>query len=216
MSPTGDRRIFQTRGQAARHEQGGRMTETARTTRVEGADTPRLCIAGSSTESACWREATEPLCIGGKEPQLCAEHAAVLSLSHETDRALEDLDTLHGWFRQLAAPALGDQGDRGHLERHLEEAMEAILAEYFELRVQMKVAKAVAERREGEEPLSPEEATRMARPFLVGDAYMDARLILEDVPEDTYGSRDKWFIIATIARAAEEAKVGEPRSKGGS
>ena len=182
------------------------MTETR--AKTEGADTPPRCTAGSSTDNACWREATEPLYIRGGEPIVCAEHAAVLILGQEVDRAPEDLDTLYAWLRQLGAPGYRGQGDRAQLERHLEGAMEAMLAEYFELRVRMQAAKAVADQAEGEEPLSQEEAMRLAHNFLIPDAYSDAQLILEDVPEDAYRTRDKWFIVATIARAAEEARAG--------
>jgi hypothetical protein len=65
-----------------------------------------------------------------------------------------------------------------------------------------------------EDPLTREQAQRLAEPWLRCDALVDAQAVLEDlkdVPEEVFGARSRWALIAAIAAASTEAGAEQQR-----
>ena len=67
---------------------------------------------------------------------------------------------------------------------------------------------------EGNEPrLTPKQSEELTRLILRGDSFVNARTVLEDLPEDAL--KDKWVTIHTLVVAADEANEEVMRYKAG-
>ena len=160
-----------------------------------------LCACGAHSDNPCRRPATELRWPTDKEPTICAEHARLFDLEERVELSLEDLDSMHGWMEQLAAPFRRGNGDRPRLDYRLRTTFEEMLREHFLLATQMRAAQLVADQGEGDEPLEPESAERLARGIMVSDAVLNAALILEEAAPDVFRGQEKWFMVAAIHEA---------------
>ena len=159
-----------------------------------------LCACGAHGNDPCWRAATELRWLTDREPTICGEHARLFDLEERVEQSLEDLDSMHGWIAQLGAQ-FQRGADRSRLDDRLRATFEEMLAEHLGLVLQMRGAELIAAQGEGDEPLEPEEAERIARGLMLSDALWSAGSIVEDNAPGIYGGFHKWFILAAIQEA---------------
>jgi hypothetical protein len=89
------------------------------------------------------------------------------------------------------------------------------IGEYWQAAVKAYAADLAAIQGPDEDPLTREQAQRLAEPWLRCDALVDAQAVLEDlkdVPEEVFGARSRrWVLIAAIAAASTEAGAEQQR-----
>jgi hypothetical protein len=79
--------------------------------------------------------------------------------------------------------------------------------------VAQRAALLIAERRQGEAPLAPEQARYHAELLLRADALSDARALLEGLPEEAFGTAVRWQITAWLKLMSEESAAEALRYK---
>ena len=167
------------------------------------------CISGAGTDNPCEREATEyrDRWPGAPGPTLCKEHARLAELTDETDDLRIALDQLHEWIQSIP---------KGHdaLIHAVYDQRDALERRYLEELASERGAELIADgrvrdgRREYPNVSSEEQAEEVALAMIRSDAFNDARAILEDLPEEAFGTHDRWVLCA-ILEAAHEAASAE-------
>ena len=149
------------------------------------------CISGASSANPCPRKATEHRWPHDTEPTLCSEHARLAELTDEVDDLRLALDQLHEWIQ--ATPKHHDA-----LIHAVYDQRDALERRYLEALTRERGAELIADgrlrdgRREYPNVSSEEQAEEVALAMVRGDAFNDARAILEDLPEETFGAmRDR-------------------------
>lgn len=190
------------------------MTET--TTRTEergerrGEGERPLCHFGSKSDRPCWREATERVWEEDAEPTVCAEHARYHRLGLEEDALHTALYSLGEW---IAGPVKS-----AHLEeltRFAYEMRDEAEREFWRASVATRAARLVAEQGPGEPELSGAQAEGLAVALLRSDALNHARAILEDLPEEAFGHRSRWPIVAALNVLSEPTNEEVERRRRG-
>ena len=167
------------------------------------------CIEGAKSDNPCPRKATEYRWPHDTEPTLCREHARLAELTDEADDLRIALDQLHEWIQ--ATPKHHDA-----LIHAVYDQRDVLERRYLEALTRERGAELIADGRarggQREYPnVSPEQAEEVALAMMRGDAFNDARAILEDLPEEAFGAtRDRWVLCA-ILEAAHEAASAEYR-----
>jgi hypothetical protein len=184
---------------------------------TSGADKHRLCMVkdGGGTV-ACWREATERLGSEWRESAICAEHVRAFALRREANELLSTLEQIGEW--RLNSPACAPaSGEDTRLEAHALEILNKALEDYWRAAVKAFAADLIAIQGAEEEPLTQEQAERLAAPWLLSDALGDTQAVLEDlkgVPEEAFGVRGRWAMVAAIAAASSKASAEHDRVGG--
>ena len=165
------------------------------------------CISGASSANPCPRKATEHRWPHDTEPTLCSEHARLAELTDEVDDLRLALDQLHEWIQ--ATPKHHDA-----LIHAVYDQRDALERRYLEALTRQRGAELIADgrlrdgRREYPNVSSEEQAEEVALAMVRGDAFNDARAILEDLPEETFGAmRDRWVLCAVLMAAHEAASA---------
>jgi hypothetical protein len=181
------------------------MTKPERSTIFAGVPGGR-CHVGAKSEDPCPRQATEYRWPESEEPTVCAEHMRVLEFADKADDLRDALDQLRRWIQSLPSEdtalidALYDQRD--DLERR-----------YFEVVTKWRGARLIADGRKlrgGREypEVSPEQAEEAGLALMRGDAFNDARSILEGLPDEAFVSADR-FVLCGFLQAAHKAAGAE-------
>jgi hypothetical protein len=91
-----------------------------------------------------------------------------------------------------------------------------MLEEYLSLSVATRAAIWVAEQGEDEEPVPWEDAEKRARRFILGDAYLNTAMILEDSPHEMFSGKgsDNWLLVAAAHEAAGITRSQETEGQG--
>ncbi len=173
----------------------------------KGTEKPR-CRMGSKSDNPCPREATERFRAEGPEPNMCAPHARACELGHEEDGWHYALDKLEEWVR-----AASEDDPFGALEQVMTKARDEARERYAAAHARCRAADLAANDRDGR--TTPEQRERMAVLMVRCDSFADARTMLEDTPEVTFGLVDKWLIVDTLAKAANAAQEEHEHYKRG-
>jgi hypothetical protein len=187
------------------------MTETVKpeTGAGQGQEENRpRCQAGRATKGSwCWREATERITPESPVPNVCAEHYRAIQLSCEVDTYFDALDDLREW---IAAKVDSEYENR--LMNHAYRMRDDLEREYWRAAVKDRAASLIANLGPGER-ITDEAAEEFAEVALRADALADARGTLEDAPEEVFGRRDRWQIVAGLAASVEAVNEEHDRCK---
>ena len=177
------------------------MTEAMTTANPGGEQERPRCRFASSTDHPCWREATSAAHFDPGTPRYCPEHVEAMRLGEKTDEMLFALEELQEW---IAAKVRSTH--ETPLQRHAHTMRETAEAEYWRARVEADAARLIAEQPEHERPLSREQARRLGELMLRADALGEARVTLEDAPDDLFGGVGaRWRIVAALQALGDEA-----------
>ena len=163
------------------------------------------CHAGRATDHPCPRQATEYRWPEAEVPSLCAEHMRAAELCDEADDLHNALDQLHEWIQSLSRK-------NDALIHFVYDQRDALERRYLEALAKSQGALLVASGRvrdgRREYPnVSPERAEEVALAMIRPDAFNDARAILEDLPEEAFGTHDRWVLCAVLEAAHEAASA---------
>ena len=162
------------------------------------------CESGRATGERCWREATERVFEEAHEPlRVCAEHKRAIELGWEADEHLIALDKMQEWIRITAKGA-----DDERLRTHADIMRQRAEREYWPVAVAEKATRLIADQPQGEKPLTQHQVRYLATLLLRSGALIDALVVLEDAPEELFGTRDRWLITAALQGVVER----KPRS----
>jgi hypothetical protein len=182
------------------------MMSTERPESAEGQGAV-LCRAGSKSPNPCWRLATTNA-FGEPEIWHCAEHAELIRSTIERDELFPTLYTMHEWIAGAVK-----ESENTDLERYAFTMRDKAEEDLWPAMVAQKAASLIAGQRQDEKPLAPEQAQRLAVLLLRCDALSDARAILEGLPEEAFGTSDRWAITAALMIMSEEANAEASRYK---
>jgi hypothetical protein len=183
------------------------MMTTERPESAEGQGT-RLCRAGSKGPNPCWRPATTNAYEGEPEISYCAFHAELIRRIDERYDLLATLYIMQDW---IAGPVKASEDD--DLKSYAYTMRDKAEEDLWPAMVAQKAASLIAGQRQDEKPLAPEQAQRLAVLLLRCDALSDARAILEGLPEEAFGTSDRWAITAALMIMSEEANAEASRYK---
>ena len=192
------------------------MTETTKTD-----EAPR-CRWGSASDNPCWREAVTKHSDDDRDgpPRLCEEHRHASESGRKAEDLQSDLDAVQEFLNKLLDRA-EDELDGGYRLRDiLYRQREELEREYLEAHVKAEAAWRVADRGPDEEPLDLADMERVMAQFIRSDALSTALMLLEDLPDESYGPHAaryanpyalRWTIVGVIGsierRPDEEAEA---------
>jgi hypothetical protein len=124
-----------------------------------------------------------------------------MRLGEKTDELFFALEEMQEW---IAAKVRSTH--ETPLQRHAYTMREEAEAEYWRASVEAYAARLIAEQPEHERPLSREQARRLGALILRADALGEARVTLEDAPDDLFGGVGaRWRIVAALQALGDEA-----------
>jgi hypothetical protein len=177
------------------------VTENTTIEQEAGTET-RRCQWERSQGLKCWREATERLIPEDPDYDICAEHFRAFQTAQATDPLVVALEKMGEWIATV------DDGTDEPLLEYAFHMREQAYEDYWRAAVIHKGAELIAMQREGEEPLTREQAERIGDLLLRGQELTKARLILEESPGELFRfSADQWIVAAAL-EAAQRA-LGE-------
>jgi hypothetical protein len=161
------------------------------------------CHAGSRSDNPCPRQATEYRWPDSGGPTLCPEHARVAFLADDADELRDALDQLQEWIQTVPS-------EHQALVNSVHDQRDELQRRYLEAVVKFSGARVIADGRklsgEREYPnVSPEQAEDMALAFIRPDSFNNARGIHECLPEEAFGSHDRFVLSAVLEAAYREA-----------
>jgi hypothetical protein len=173
------------------------MTESMTTPAERPEEERPRCMGGYRRGEECWREATERIIADRGEPDACAEHYQVYMAAQEAREWREALDKFGAW---IAAEV--DSEVENTLMRPAYEMREKLEEAFWRAYVAKQTAERIANLEPGER-LAPEGAREFTELFERLSSLGDAITILENAPEEIFGRRGRWHIIAGLLAVKE-------------
>jgi hypothetical protein len=176
-------------------------TQENTTTGSEAPEEHRCCMMRDA-DQRCWREATQHLSRWDPEPDVCREHFEVFHKARKMDAMLDTIMEMGEWIAGATS---------GSVEKPLNEyafkMIEAAYADYWRAAVEHYAANLIAIQGPDEEPLTQEQAKRLAQPMLRSRELDKVGDILEFAPQEALGTKSRWPLLAALY--AEAAAISE-------
>jgi hypothetical protein len=174
---------------------------------AEALEGRRLCMMKDGGPG-CWREATKHLSRWDPEPDVCSEHFEAFLKARKMDAMLDTIIEMGEWVAGATS---------GSVEKPLYEyafkMIERAYADYWRAAVEHYAADLIAIRGPDEEPLTQEQAERIAEPMLRSQELDKVRDILEFMPQEALGTRSRWPLLAALDAEMTATTEGLDRAR---
>jgi hypothetical protein len=167
-------------------------TQENTTTGSEGLEERRRYMMRDA-DQRCWREATQHLSRWAAEPEVCREHFERFHKARKMDAMLDTIMEMGEW---IAGATSG--GVEEPLWEYAFKMIEAAYADYWRAAVEHYAANLIAIQGRDEEPLTQEQAKRLAGPMLGSQELDKVSDILEFVPQEALGAKSRWPLLAAL------------------